>query len=59
MIEELQRNRTGGQELLDMVANTVVHVEKLWLTSLKRNGNNLEMNGEAVSINAVANSSRR
>jgi Tfp pilus assembly protein PilN len=55
VIEELQRNRTGGQELLTSVANTVVHVDQLWLTSLNRTGNNLDIGGEAVSINAVAN----
>ena len=29
-IEQLQRDRTGGQELLDMVANTVSRTENLW-----------------------------
>lgn len=55
VIEELQRNRTGGQELLEMVANTVVRTEQLWLTSLTRKGNGLEIEGSAGSINAVAN----
>ncbi|MCI0626555.1 MAG: PilN domain-containing protein [Acidobacteria bacterium] len=55
VIEELQRNRTGGQELLEMVANTVVRTEQLWLTSLARKGKGLEIEGSAGSINAVAN----
>ena len=55
VIETLQKNRTGGQELLQMVANTVVRVDALWLTSLDRKGDNLEIEGEAGSINAVAN----
>jgi Tfp pilus assembly protein PilN len=55
VIEQLQRNRTGGQELLQMVANTVVRVESLWLTSLERKQDALNMEGEAGSINAVAN----
>lgn len=55
VIETLQRNRTGGQELLQMVANTVVHVDSLWLTSMERKGDGLEIAGEAGSINAVAN----
>ena len=55
VIEELQRNRTGGQELLEMVANTVVRTEQLWLTSLSRKGNGLEIEGSAGSINSVAN----
>jgi Tfp pilus assembly protein PilN len=55
VIENLQRNRTGAQELLQMVANTVVHVDSLWLTSMERKGDGLEIAGEAGSINAVAN----
>jgi Tfp pilus assembly protein PilN len=55
VIEQLQRNRTGGQELLTSVANTVVHVDQIWLTSLNRTGDNLDIIGEAASINAVAN----
>jgi Tfp pilus assembly protein PilN len=55
VIEDLQRNRTGGQELLQMVANTVARTDALWLTSLTRKGNTLSIEGEAASINAVAN----
>src|SRR5260370_34512920 len=33
-IEQLQRDRTGGQELLDMVANTVSRTENLWLSEM-------------------------
>lgn len=55
VIEELQRNRTGGQELLDTVANTVVRTDALWLTSLTRKGNALTIEGSAASVNAVAN----
>src|ERR1700732_3835899 len=55
VIETLQKNRTGGQELLQMVANTVVRVDSLWLTSLERKGDTLDIQGQAGSINAVAN----
>jgi len=55
VIETLQRNRTGGQELLQMVANTVVRVDNLWLTNLERKQDALNIEGEAGSINAVAN----
>jgi len=54
-IEKLQRDRTGGQELLDMVANTVARTENLWLTDLSRKGNNLNVSGASASINSVAN----
>ena len=54
-IEQLQKDRTGGQELLDMVANTVSRTENLWLTTVTRKGNNLILEGSSASINAVAN----
>jgi len=54
-IEQLQRDRTGGQELLDMIANTVSRTENLWLTSMTRKGNALSLEGSSASINSVAN----
>ena len=54
-IEQLQRDRTGGQELLDMVANTVSRTENLWLTSMIRKGSTLQIEGSSASVNAVAN----
>src|SRR5438445_12681586 len=55
IIEELQRNRTGGQELLDALANTVTRTDTLWLTSMTRSGNGLTIVGTAGSMNDVAN----
>jgi len=55
VIEELQRNRTGGQELLEAIANTVSRTDTLWLTSMDRKGDELTITGSAGSINAVAN----
>jgi type IV pilus assembly protein PilN len=55
VIETLQKNRTGAQDLLQMVANTVVRVDSLWLTELNRTSDSLEIKGEAGSINSVAN----
>jgi Tfp pilus assembly protein PilN len=55
VIEGLQRNRTGGQELLEAIANTVSRTDTLWLTSVDRKGDELTINGSAGSINAVAN----
>ncbi|GAC1666925.1 MAG: hypothetical protein NVS9B4_22710 [Candidatus Acidiferrum sp.] len=54
-IEHLQRDRTGGQELLDAVAGTVSRTENLWLTSVVRKGNDLTFQGSSASINSVAN----
>ena len=55
VIEGLQRNRTGGQELLEAIANTVSRTDTLWLVSVDRKGDALTINGAAGSINAVAN----
>jgi type IV pilus assembly protein PilN len=54
-IEQLQADRTGGQDLLDMVANTVSRTENLWLTTMTRKGSNLSIEGSSASVNAVAN----
>jgi type IV pilus assembly protein PilN len=54
-IEQLQRDRTGGQDLLDMVANTVSRTENLWLTTMSRKGSTLTIEGSSASVNAVAN----
>jgi len=54
-IEQLQKDRTGGQELLDQVANTVSRAENLWLTTMTKKGNNVSMTGAAASLNSVAN----
>jgi len=54
-IEQLQRDRTGAQELLDQVANTVSRAENLWLMSMTKKGTTLQMDGAAASLNSVAN----
>jgi Tfp pilus assembly protein PilN len=55
VIEELQRNRTGGQQLLDAIANTVGRTDTVWLNSVDRKADVLTINGSAGSIDAVAN----
>jgi type IV pilus assembly protein PilN len=54
-IEQLQKDRTGGQELLDEVANTVSRAENLWLTSMSKKGSVVTFDGASASINSVAN----
>ena len=54
-IEQLQRDRTGAQELLDEIASTVSRTENLWLINMTRKGNSLSMDGAAASVNSVAN----
>lgn len=55
VIEQLQANRSGGQQLLQMIAVTVEHSNEVWLTSMDRKGDLLDFSGEAASINAIAN----
>src|ERR1700681_4207819 len=54
-IEQLQRDRTGGQELLDEVTSTVSRTENLWLIDMTRKGNSLSINGASASVTSVAN----
>jgi Tfp pilus assembly protein PilN len=54
-IEQLQRDRTGGQELLDEIASTVSRTENLWLIDMTKKGNSLSLNGASASVNSVAN----
>lgn len=55
VIEQLQRDRTGGQELLDMMATTVSRTDSLWLNSMTKKGNALDIAGTGASLNSVAN----
>jgi|SRR5947209_5538214 len=54
-IEQLQRDRTGGQELLDEIASTVSRTENLWLIDMTKKGNTLSLSGASASVNSVAN----
>src|SRR5437879_13808270 len=54
VVEELQRNRTGGQQLLDAIANTVGRTTTLWLNSVHRKADSLSLHGSAGSMHAVA-----
>jgi Tfp pilus assembly protein PilN len=55
VIETLQRNRTGAQDLLEALADTVVRADSVWLTSTTRTAGSLSISGEAGSINGIAN----
>ena len=55
VIKALDRNRTGGQELLDSLSGTVIRTDGLWLTGLTRKANQLTIEGSAGSIRSVAN----
>jgi len=55
VLDQLRQNRTGGQELLNSLAGTVVRSDAVWLTSMEKKGTKLTLEGTAGSINAMAN----
>jgi Tfp pilus assembly protein PilN len=55
VVRQLQAGRSGGEQLLSAMETSVARTDSLWLTSLKRKGDDLDVEGQAGSINAVAN----
>jgi Tfp pilus assembly protein PilN len=55
VLDQLSKNRSGGQELMESLAGTVVRTDAVWLTTMEKKGGTLMLEGTAGSINAVAN----
>jgi type IV pilus assembly protein PilN len=55
VIDQLRSNQTGPVNLLAMVGETVNNTEAVWLNSMLDEGNNVAINGMALSSDAVAN----
>lgn len=55
VLDQLSQNRSGGQELMESLANSVVRTDAVWLTAMDKKGNTLTLEGTAGSVNAVAN----
>jgi type IV pilus assembly protein PilN len=55
VLDQLSQNRSGGQELLESLASSVVRTDAVWLTSMEKKGSVLTLEGTAGSVNAVAN----
>ncbi len=55
VIDQLRAKQAGPVDLLTAVANTVNATDTVWLTSVKEEGNNVNIQGSALSLNAVAN----
>ena len=56
VIDQLRSHQTNGTvELLAMVGETVNNTEAVWLNSLEDQGNNVAIDGMALSSDAVAN----
>jgi Tfp pilus assembly protein PilN len=55
VVRQLEGSRGGCEQLLSAMETSVARTDDLWLTSLKRKGDGLDLEGQAGSINAVAN----
>ena len=55
VLDQLSQNRSGGEELLESLASSVVRTDAVWLTAMDKKGTTLTLEGTAASVNAVAN----
>ena len=54
VIHQLQANQSGPATLLTMIGDTVNKTDAVWLNSMKDDGNNINLDGVALSVDAVA-----
>src|SRR5215470_5692119 len=55
VIDQLRANQTGPVNLLAMIGETINGTEAVWLNSMKDEGANVNIDGMALSHDAVAN----
>ncbi len=55
VIHQLQENQKGPAMLLSMIGDTVNRTDAVWLNSMREDGNNITLDGVALSVDAVAN----
>lgn len=55
IIDSLRASQTGPVDVLTMVSSTVNRTDEVWLNSLTDGGTNVDLNGMALSADAVAN----
>jgi type IV pilus assembly protein PilN len=55
VIDQLRKNQTGPSELLNALGDTVNGTEAVWLSSMKDQGASIDIEGMALSADAVAN----
>ncbi|SRR5579884_1520473 len=54
VIDQLRANQSGPVELLNTMGDTVNNTEAVWLSSMKDNGPSVDLEGTALSADAVA-----
>jgi Tfp pilus assembly protein PilN len=55
VIDQLRANQAGPVNLLNMIGDTVNGTEAVWLNTMKDQGNSVDIEGMALSTDAVAN----
>ncbi len=55
VIHQLQESQTGPVNLMDTIASTVNSTDAVWLATMNDDGNNINLQGTALSATAVAN----
>ena len=55
VIDQLRSNQSGPVNLLSMIGDTVNGTEAVWLNNMKDEGTNINIEGTALSVDAVAN----
>lgn len=55
VIEQLRANQSGPVQLLDTIGDTVSHTDAVWLSTMTEDGNNINIQGMALTPSAVAN----
>lgn len=55
VIDQLRAKQTGPLDLLTMIGVTVSATDAVWLTTVKDDGGKINIEGSALSLNAVAN----
>jgi type IV pilus assembly protein PilN len=55
VIDQLRNNQTGPVNLMAMVGETVNNTEAVWLNNMKDQGTSVDIEGMALSSDAVAN----
>ena len=54
VIHQLQANQSGPANLLTTISDTVNKTDAVWLNSMKDDGTNIDLDGVALSVDAVA-----
>jgi len=55
VIDQLRANQSGPVNLLNMIGDTVNGTEAVWLNNMKDEGTSINIEGTALSVDAVAN----